>query len=136
MQACGGSALRPNKTAEISNLWIWKSLGGSQIRNPAATGKLIKTSREKIHLPPFSLSLSICHGASVEGLVKGWEEEGEGPTYFAVHEKTGHSDSSQLFSSRRVYSQQICEHHNYFGLCLFPWARRPVRTQWEAVSSK
>ena len=24
-----------NKTAEISNLWIWKSLDGSQIRNPA-----------------------------------------------------------------------------------------------------
>ena len=53
-----GSALRANKTAEISNLWIWKSLDGSQIRNPAATGKLIKTG-PRIRRKFISLSLPV-----------------------------------------------------------------------------
>ena len=76
--------------------------------------------------------------------MKGGRRKGGGAgTYFAVHEKTGHSDSSQLFSSHTVLalrsggvllSKYVCDCVQLFWALSFPMGT-VAPTQWEGIQN-
>ena len=90
-------------------------------------GRLLKPDSE-IHFSPsrgkIHSSRRICHGGALRACEGREEEGGRGPPILLSMKRQGIL-TARNYSHLRVYSQQICEHHNYFGLCLFPWAPWP-----------